>query len=124
MTRFFGFSLSFPIFSVSFTMLNVVYDPFLTTTTAISEKNSFMTLFFTLFVLSRASDNTTSQNIWGGRMHGPSPTSNFGGTVPPILPIGLRPWWRYACRHRAFEHQRDPLLLNPGYILAYKSCSV
>ena len=38
--------------------------------------------FKTLFVLSRASDNTTSQNM-GGRMHGPSPTSNFfGRTVP------------------------------------------
>jgi len=38
-------------------------------------------LFFTLFVLSRASDNATSQNI-GGRMHGPSPTSKFGGPSP------------------------------------------
>src|SRR6218665_1702899 len=35
------------------------------------------TPFFTLFVVSRASDNTTSQNIGGGRMHGPSPTSNL-----------------------------------------------
>src|SRR6218665_3265701 len=42
-----------------------VYDPFLTRKTTISEKNSFMTLFFTLFVLSRASNNTTSQNIGG-----------------------------------------------------------
>ena len=36
-------------------------------------------------------------------MHGPSPTSNFGGTVPPVPP-GLRPWcaafgkmWREKC---------------------------
>ena len=42
-------------------------------------------IFFTLFVLSRASDNTTSQNI-GGTMHGPCPTSNLGGTVPLVLP--------------------------------------
>src|SRR6218665_1624026 len=28
--------------------------------------------------------------ILGGRMHGPSPTSNFWGTVPPA-PLGLRP---------------------------------
>src|SRR6218665_2371216 len=58
----------FPFFSqisVSFTMFNVVYGPFITRTTTISEKNSFMTPFFTLFVLSRASDNTTSQNIGG-----------------------------------------------------------
>src|SRR6218665_3377750 len=72
-------------------MLNVVYDPFLTSTTTISEKNSFMTQFFTLFVLSRASDNTTSQNIGGGGCMGRLPTSNFGGTLPQF-PLGLRPW--------------------------------
>src|SRR6218665_2668398 len=38
-----------------FTMLNVVYDHFLTRKTQ----------FFTLFMLSRTSDNTTSQNIGG-----------------------------------------------------------
>src|SRR6218665_2164650 len=53
--------------------------------TPIPEINSLMNTFFTLFVLSRASDNTTSQNI-GGRMHGPSPTSNFLGDRPPIPP--------------------------------------
>ena len=37
--------------------------------------------FFTLFVISSASDNTTSQNI-GGRMHGRPPPLFFGGTVP------------------------------------------
>src|SRR6218665_2848588 len=52
------------------------------------EKHLFNT-FFTLFILSRASDNTTSLNI-GGPMHGPSPTSNFGETVPQS-PLGLRP---------------------------------
>src|SRR6218665_2053080 len=46
--------------------------------------------FFTHFVLSHESDNNTSQNIWG-RMHGPSRTSNVGGTVPPF-PLSLRPW--------------------------------
>ena len=43
-----------------FTVLNVVYDPFFTRKTTISEKNSLTTPFFTLFVLSRASDKTTS----------------------------------------------------------------
>ena len=60
----------FPFFSHSFrmfTMLNVVYDHFLTRKPP----------FFTLFILSRTSDNTASQNI--------------GGTVPPV-PLGLRPW--------------------------------
>src|SRR6218665_3031972 len=66
----------YPFFSQNFrifTMLNVVYDPFLARKTP----------FFTLFILSRASDNTTSQNIGGGRMHGPSPTSQFLGDRPP-----------------------------------------
>src|SRR6218665_2720201 len=66
-------------------MFNVVYDPFLTKRTTNSEKNSFMTPFFTLFVLSRASDNTTSQNI-GGRMHGPYPHLKFLGDRPPSPP--------------------------------------
>src|SRR6218665_1730819 len=48
-----------------FTVLNVVYAPFFTRKTTISEKNFLTTPFFTLFVLSRASDNTTSQNIGG-----------------------------------------------------------
>src|SRR6218665_2308797 len=47
------------------------------------------TYFFTLFVLSRPSDNTILLKILGGPMHGPSPTSNFGG--PPPSPLGLRP---------------------------------
>src|SRR6218665_1257041 len=45
-----------------------------------------MTSFFPLFVLSRASDKATTLllSILGGRMHGPSPTSNFGEPVPPV----------------------------------------
>jgi len=50
-------------------MLNVVYD---LCTTLSSQQNDYFTkripfyhTFFTLFVLSRASDNTTSQNIGG-----------------------------------------------------------
>src|SRR6218665_98555 len=45
-------------------------------------KNTFL---LTLFVLSRASDNTTSQNIVGGRMHGPSPPQTLGGPSPKSL---------------------------------------
>src|SRR6218665_518763 len=51
--------------------------------TSVSEKNSFMTLFFTQFVLSYASNNTTSRNIGRGRMHGPSPHLKFFGDHPP-----------------------------------------
>jgi len=36
-----------------------MYDPFFTTKNPILENNSLMTPFFTLFVLLRASDNTT-----------------------------------------------------------------
>src|SRR6218665_94676 len=71
------FSHIFPIFA----MLNVIFDPFLTRKTH----------FFTLFILSRASDNTTPLNIEGDQCMGRPPTSNFGGDRPPV-PLGLRPW--------------------------------
>src|SRR6218665_1773818 len=59
-----------------FTMLNVVYDHFLTRKTQ----------FFTLFMLSRTSDNTTSQNIGGTNAWAVPPPQIFGGTVPPVPP--------------------------------------
>jgi|SRR6218665_645034 len=58
----------------------------------ISEKNSLMTPFFTLFVLSRASDNIILLKILGGRMHGPSPHLKFLGGPSPQSPLGFRPW--------------------------------
>ena len=69
----------FPFFSHifrMFTMLNVVYDHFLTRKTQ----------FSTLFMLSRTSDNTTSQQYWGDQCMGGSPTSNFGGDRTPSPP--------------------------------------
>src|SRR6218665_3563750 len=55
--------------------------------TTISQKGFlYITLFFTLFVLSRAFDNTTSQTM-GGRMHGPSPPQILGGPSPQF-PLG------------------------------------
>jgi len=45
--------------------------------------------FFTLFMLSRAFDNTTSQNI-GGTNAWVVPHLEFWGTVSPV-PLGLRP---------------------------------
>src|SRR6218665_2143993 len=65
-----------------FTMFNVVYVyyPFLTRKTTSSEKNSFIWhLFFTLFVLSRASDNITSQNIGGDGCMGRPPPQILAG---------------------------------------------
>ena len=62
----------FPFFSHifrMFTVLNVVYDHFLTRKPP----------FFTLFILSRTSDNTTSQNIgWTN----PPPQIFLGGASP------------------------------------------
>ena len=69
----------FPFFSHifrMFTMLNVVYDHFITRKPP----------FFTLFILSRTSDNTVSQNIGGDQCMGRPPTSNFGGDRPPSPP--------------------------------------
>src|SRR6218665_1752243 len=73
----------FPFFSHifrMFTMLNVVYDHFLTRKTQ----------FFTLFMLSRPSDNTTSQNI-GGTNAWEVPHLKFWGDRSPQSPLGLRP---------------------------------
>src|SRR6218665_2681596 len=69
----------FPFFSHifrMFTVLNVVYDHFLTRKTQ----------FFTLFMLSRTSDNTTSQNIGGTNAWAVPPPQIFWGTVPPVPP--------------------------------------
>src|SRR6218665_2777145 len=74
--QIFRFSLSFPRFSLSL-LCQMSY-----LTLSSQEKH----LFFTLFILSRASNNTTSLNIGGNQCMGRPPTSNFGGTVPPSPP--------------------------------------
>src|SRR6218665_2957739 len=75
-----------------FTALNVVYDPFFTRKTTISDKNSLIRPCFLLCSYFRAHPTTlsTSLNIGGGPIHGSSPTSNFLGAVPPV-PLGLQP---------------------------------
>src|SRR6218665_2208167 len=78
----------FPIFHI-FAACNVVFDPFFTGKTPISENNSFKTPFLLCLCFRTHPTNTTSQNI-GGRMHGPSPHLKFGGGVPKS-PLGLRP---------------------------------
>ena len=86
------FPLSFPRFSVSFTMFNVVYDPFLTRTTTISEKNSFMTPFL-LCSYFRAHPTTLLLKISGVTDAWAVPHLKFvGGTVPPVPFLGLRLW--------------------------------
>jgi len=66
----------FQIFRI-FTVFNVVYDPFFTRKTTISEKNSSITSFFILLT-------TLLLKILGERMHGPSPHLKLWGTVPPL----------------------------------------
>src|SRR6218665_2170047 len=68
------FSQIFPIFA----MLNVISDPFFTRKTP----------FFTLFLLSRVSENTTSLNIGEDQCMGRPPPQILGGPSP----LGLRPW--------------------------------
>jgi len=76
----------FPFFShAGFSVSSLCYMSyrlwhFLTRKTTISENNSFMTLFL-LCSYFRAHP-TTLAYICEGRMHGPSPTSNFWGTAP------------------------------------------
>src|SRR6218665_3090198 len=77
---FFRFSISL-LCEMSY---NVIYYPFFTRKPPISENklNFLMTPFFTRFVLSRASDNTTSQNIGGTDAWTVPPTSNLGDRPP------------------------------------------
>jgi len=70
------------------------YGLFLTRKTSISEKNPWWHLSFTQFVLSHASDNNSSRNIGGTDAWAITPTSNLGGTVPPVpLHVSLLPWF-------------------------------
>src|SRR6218665_468587 len=85
-----------PVFRISpffrvFTMLNVVYDPYLTTKTAISENNSLYDTFFTLFVLFARLRQHCFSKYWGGPMHGTSPHLKLWGRPSPPVPPGLRP---------------------------------
>src|SRR6218665_1711781 len=72
----------FPFFSHifrMFTMLNVVYDHFLT------RKPPF---FHSVHTFTHIRQHCFSK-YWGGPMHGPSPHLKFWGDRPPL---GLRPW--------------------------------
>src|SRR6218665_2079979 len=73
----------FRIFRI-FTVLNVVYDPFVTRKTTISKKNSLITPLFLLCSYFRAYPTTLLLKILGGWMHGPSPhpPQILGGPSP------------------------------------------
>src|SRR6218665_2467773 len=78
-----------------FTMLNVLYYPFLTRKTP----------FFTLLILSRASDNTTSQNIGGDGCMGVAspPPQILRGPSPPGLCPCRQPWSEYIHHNRTLN---------------------
>src|SRR6218665_163931 len=63
-----------------FTMLNVVYDHFLTRKTIFHSVHAFTHIRKHYF-----------SKYGGDQCMGGPPTSNFGGTVPPV-PLGLRPY--------------------------------
>src|SRR6218665_1262750 len=66
-----------------------IHDPFFTRKNTISKKNSLTTPFlYSVRTFARIRPTTLLLKILGGRMHGPSLISNFGGTVPPV-PLGL-----------------------------------
>src|SRR6218665_2834431 len=87
----------FPFFSqisVPLTRFNVVYDPFLTRTTTISEKNSFMTPFL-LCSSFRAHPTTLLLKILGGTDAWVVPHLKYiGGSVPPVSPYVSAPGCR------------------------------
>src|SRR6218665_1316519 len=84
-TRFLVIDQVFLILCI-FTVSTVVYDPFFTRKSTISEKNSLTPIFFTLFELSRPSHNTNSQNIGGTNAWAVPHLKFWGGQSP----LGLR----------------------------------
>src|SRR6218665_130170 len=132
MTRFFGFSIFTPkisddpflvidqVFPFLFPDLpylcyvkcrRPIYDPFGHS----SQENTF----FTLFILSRASDVTLLLKISGRRMHVPSPISNFWGrgVYPPKTsgansPQSHRPSLFYGVRFQSMGKLQAPKARN------------
>src|SRR6218665_2196802 len=79
----------FQRFSISFTMLNVVYDPFLTRTTTISEKNSFMTPFlYSVRTFARIRQHYFSKYWRGTDAWAVTPPEIFGGLSPQVSAPG------------------------------------
>src|SRR6218665_236995 len=84
------FPFFFQIFRI-FTVLNVVYDPFFIRKKHYFRKKLLDNTLFTLFVLSRASDNTLLLKILveDGCMGRPPTSTFFFG--PPSSPLSLCP---------------------------------
>ena len=83
LTRFLGFSLSFPRFSVSFTMLNVVYDPFLARINNHYFRKEFLydTFLKSVRTFARIRQHYFSK-YWGDGYMCRPPPQIFGGPSP------------------------------------------
>src|SRR6218665_3327964 len=86
-------------------------------------------LFFTLFILSHASNNTTSPNIGGDQCMGHHPTSNLGGPspqcparTPPLVKIKKIKIQRKASRLLNVPGNIIPVLLI-AVALPFRYCS-
>ena len=80
----------FHFFSQILRMFNVVW-PFPHKNNHYFRKESLYDTFFSLFVLSRESDNTTSQNIGGTDAWAVPPPPIVWGEPSDPVPLGLRP---------------------------------
>src|SRR6218665_1202642 len=81
-----GFSDFFQILRI-FAVLNVVYDPFFTTKTTISKKNSLTTPFFySVRTLTRIRQHYFSK-YWGDGCMGRPPPQILGGPSPRSPPL-------------------------------------
>src|SRR6218665_3305759 len=84
-----GFS-DFPFLFQDFPLLKMSYM-------TLSSQQKHLSLLCSYF---RAHPTTLLLKILGGRMHGPSPTSKFGGDRPPQSALGLRiPIFSSTCIH-------------------------
>src|SRR6218665_1926131 len=75
------------------------YDSFLDQNPLFHKKNSSLRSFLvSLYFVSHPITVGLLLEILRGRIHGPSPTSNFFGAVPQS-PLSLRPWDFPKCKH-------------------------
>ena len=95
--------------------LTLTLSPLLPVSSSLSVSVLFVSFSpsFSQFVLCLTSNNSIYQNI-GGRMHGPSPTSKFGGPFPQS-PLSLRP-----CTHTyIFKDYNYTRHMDIGYTQMY-----
>jgi len=109
------FSYLFKIFHI-FAACNVIYHPFFTRKLPISEKNFLATSFFTLFVLSHASDKHYFSKYWGTNAWAVPPPQIWGDRPPS--PSGSSPmhlWFLHSSASYSF------LFFHPSFLFFISS---